>query len=293
MTGTVLSPHRDDAALSAAMTIAALAGNGGVRVMNCFTVSDYAPYAEARGTDEIVALRRREDLECLSRIGRGIDVLDLGELDAPIRLGCPVSAVRRRRFGAVEREQAGRIAEKLADEPGLLLVPLGLGSHIDHLIAREAGIVLARAGRAVGFYEDLPYAAELRECCILSAAHSVSRRLGENLTGALIGGPDELRAKPLAIGAYATQLSVRQMDSVTEYAQLHGARERVWMTRRLLNQFPIAIGGIEPATSSPAARVSRALTCLTHQSGRRWKAVVGRLPWTTSRGEVNNVRQIT
>jgi hypothetical protein len=39
-----------------------------------------------------------------------------------------------------------------------LFVPLGIGQHIDHVLLFEVGQTLSRAGYAVAFYEDFPYA---------------------------------------------------------------------------------------------------------------------------------------
>src|SRR5262245_14394493 len=165
---TVLSPHQDDSAFSLAITICALVNAGHrVRIVNCFTVSNYAPYAAAAtSTGEIRQIRRLEDREFVSRIGHGVDVIDLDMLDAPLRLDCSVSAVRRRTMNARDDTDARRIAGVLTRLTGkMLLAPAGLGNHIDHLVAREAGLRVSAAGYPVGFYEDLPYAAESRECC--------------------------------------------------------------------------------------------------------------------------------
>ena len=42
-----------------------------------------------------------------------------------------------------------------------MLLPLGVGGHVDHRTARLAGISALPEGTAVGFYEDLPYAARV------------------------------------------------------------------------------------------------------------------------------------
>src|SRR5262249_12644720 len=135
----------DDGAFSLAMTIRALACAGHqVRIVNCFTVSNYAPYAAAAGSGEVGEIRRREDRDFVSRIGFGVDVVDLEMLDAPLRLQCPVAAVRRRPMRAVEDAEARRIAGALVKlKTRTLLVPAGIGGHIDHRIAREAGLRMA------------------------------------------------------------------------------------------------------------------------------------------------------
>src|SRR5689334_18317690 len=94
---TVLSPHQDDAGLSLAMTIRAASRRGiRIRIVNCFTISTYAPHSDARTADAVGAVRVAEDREFAARIGDGIEVVDLGLEDAPIRLSCRVEDVRRR-----------------------------------------------------------------------------------------------------------------------------------------------------------------------------------------------------
>jgi len=90
------------------MAIRAVARRGGrVRIVNCFTVSTYAPHSEARTPDEVGAVRGIEDREFAVRIGNDVEIVDLGLEDAPIRLACRVEEVRRRRVGGFEMAEAG------------------------------------------------------------------------------------------------------------------------------------------------------------------------------------------
>lgn len=281
---TVLSPHQDDAALSLAATIGAAARRGhSVRIINCFTVSDYAPHSTARTLAEIAAVRNAEDREFATRVGTGIEVVDLGMEDAPIRLGCSVGEVRRRKVGRREREDAAAIAAKAAGMiEGLVLAPLALGTHIDHLVAREAGIRLAREGRAVAFYEDLPYAGELRECCILRAADEAARRVGSKLAGAVMRDGEAASRKRFAIEAYQSQLARTQFDAVIEYGQRRGG-ERVWGTSESRRSIP-ALEGAEIETGFVAAVWGRRLQCAAHAAARRAGAVVRHATELISRG---------
>ncbi len=283
---TVLSPHQDDAGLSVAMTIAASARGGcRVRIVNCFTVSDYAPHVEARGAAEVGAVRRGEDRDFAARVG-GAEVIDLGMEDAPIRLGCEVGVVRRLRVGGRERETAGRIAEAIGSEDGLVLAPLGIGGHIDHLVAREAGIRLARAGRAVAFYEDLPYAAEARECCILRAADGVSARVGVRLAGALMRDPAAAARKRFAIEAYRSQLSRSQMESVIGYGETRGG-ERLWMLRGSEDLSPAQVEEAGLEAGSTAAALRRRIQCAAHAAANRARAAYRHAAHLTLRGGIH------
>jgi LmbE family N-acetylglucosaminyl deacetylase len=283
---TVLSPHQDDAGLSLAMTIRAAARSGQpVRIVNCFTVSTYAPHSQARDAAEVGVVRKAEDREFASRVGSAVEVVDLEMEDAPIRLERPVAAVRRLKVGARERSDAARIAEALERvAEGTVLAPLGLGGHIDHLVAREAAILLARTGRTVVFYEDLPYAADLRECCILRAADGASRRIGARLGSALVRDREGTDRKRFAIEAYRSQLSASQIDSVIGYGTLRGG-ERLWGTNGFDQTFQAERAGIE--AGSTTAVWGRRLQCATHAAANRARAVYRRATELTSRGGVN------
>jgi LmbE family N-acetylglucosaminyl deacetylase len=287
----VLSPHQDDAGLSLAMTIRAAARSGrSVRIVNCFTVSAYAPHSLARDAAEVGSVRQKEDREFASRVGPSVEVVDLGMEDAPIRLGRHVSSVRRLKVGARELVDARRIAEALDwVTDGTVLAPLGLGGHIDHLVALEAAIRLARAGRPVAFYEDLPYAAELRDCCILRAANGAARRIGARLGGALVRDREAADRKRFAIEAYGSQLSASQFDSVIGYGARRGGGERLWGTKGFHETVGAQPAGIE-AGSFMAAWQGR-LQCAAHAAVDGAQAVCRRATESISRGGGDNVPQ--
>jgi LmbE family N-acetylglucosaminyl deacetylase len=275
---TVLSPHQDDGGFSLAMAMRAAAGAGHrVRIVNCFTLSGYAPYAAAEDVDAVRRIRRGEDREFASRIGAPVEIVDLELPDAPLRLGCPVAAVRRRAIGVRERGDACRIAGALSGlVDGMLLAPLGLGGHIDHLVAREAGIRMAGAGYSVGFFEDLPYAAELRECCIVRAARRIADRIGEPMGAALVGGTGGMADKRFAIAAYKSQVAPSQLRSVIDYAARRCGCERVWMPERMARAFPAPVELVETSAAG--------LPCAVHIAADRGRAVLRRCAQLTLRG---------
>ena len=272
------------------MTMRALTGaNHSVAVVNCFTVSEYAPYGAVSGMTEVGRLRSEEDRQFASGLGNGIEVVDLGLLDAPIRLRCPVSAVRPRAVSKRDRDDVYHVADRLARfADGVLLAPLGLGAHIDHLVAREVAIRMAQSGKAVGFYEDLPYAAESRECCILRAVDVVSRRIGHRLRAGLVSDSEGLPGKRTAIEAYASQLSSAQVGSVIDYAQTLGGCERLWMPAGALAAFPIAMQSAE-IRSSGGAPVLQRMRCAKHVTIDLARRGLRRLTELNSRGETFHV----
>ena len=166
------------------------------------------------GAEELFAERRREDVAVVA--AAGAEAVHLGRRDAlfrtrraPAALGRVLPElvhryptfrfdIARGRVAAAERDLATRIAEQvdaLAGGSGaeVVLCPLGVGRHVDHLITRAAG---TRLGGRVLFYADFPY----------NRSHPVDQRFvaRHNLTPATwrADAPDK---EPLIRG-YASQV---------------------------------------------------------------------------------------
>jgi len=168
----VVSPHLDDAALSVPCWLATRAEEEEVVVLTVFSEGD-AGYEE----------RRAEDVAALAVLG--VRAVHVGLLDAPFRRGVERSfrglvlaelAVDDADACEVGREICGWVA---ALRPEVVVLPLGVGEHIDHRVvhAAHAGI----AGR-VGFYEDRPYA------WVSQAVRARLARLGATVDGVGIAG---------------------------------------------------------------------------------------------------------
>lgn len=147
----VVSPHLDDAVLSAWLV---LAGSPPVRVVSCFAG---APDPSVRGAwdartgsgsaPDSVAARRAEDARALGLTGSEPVHLDL--LDEQYRGGCPAPYAELVRL---LRDQCGRAAE--------VWLPAGLGGHTDHVATRDAALSAIAPGQRVRLYADLPYAGQ-------------------------------------------------------------------------------------------------------------------------------------
>jgi LmbE family N-acetylglucosaminyl deacetylase len=150
----VLSPHLDDAVLSA---WSVLRRAGPVVVVNaCDAVPPagiLGPYDRAKGaadSAEFARLRLAEDREALALAGR--EPVGLGFLDAQYR-----DAVRAAHLNAPPLDPGGIGAALAAAVPeaSRLHAPAGLGGHVDHLACREAALA---TGLPLTLYADLPYA---------------------------------------------------------------------------------------------------------------------------------------
>ncbi|PCC73668.1 N-acetylglucosaminyl deacetylase, LmbE family [Nannocystis exedens] len=165
MTVLVVSPHLDDAVLSLPAWLAARARVERVVVATVFSEGD-AGYPA----------RRAEDVAALSRLGA--EPLHLGLLDAPERRGLPRS-FRALVLGEVDAVDAAVVARAIVAAvtrvaPEVVLLPLGVGEHLDHRVVQAAHASVA--GR-VGFYEDRPYA------LVRHAVRARLRRIGAVIDG--------------------------------------------------------------------------------------------------------------
>lgn len=148
----VVSPHLDDAVLSAWLV---LAQNPEARVISCFAGT---PPGSVSGTwdtatkfasaEQAVTARRREDTAALALTASEAVHLDL--LDEQYRNGQDPPS----------RQLTDLLRTHLADAEEVWL-PAGLGDNADHLLVRDAALVaIGRTGQRIWLYADLPYASE-------------------------------------------------------------------------------------------------------------------------------------
>jgi len=179
-----VSPHYDDIALSCGATAARLAANGLTprvelvfgqepspdQPLSAFATTMHAGWGLDAG--EVIAARRAEDAEAARILGAETNLLPFRDA---IYRGDRYTGDDQL-FGTPTEDEAdlpGRIVERLSlpdtADPGVrFYVPLAVGGHIDHRHACAAGVLLARRGWDVWFYEDLPYALK---------PHALERRL--------------------------------------------------------------------------------------------------------------------
>jgi LmbE family N-acetylglucosaminyl deacetylase len=235
----VLSPHRDDAAFSLALSITRWRASGHrVTILNLFSRSLHAPFSDVDTVHEndrltyVSALRRRED-ESFARQIPGLAMVDVNLKDAPIRLRCDPASVWTLPVDPNDasipkiRKAITNLAEGKAAF-GALVLPLGLAGHIDHRVVREAALPLyPQLPRA--FYEELPYAAR-PEAIDGLADPALSSQLGEPLTPVYVHGT---AANPAAFkrrvaGIYASQISDDEVATIASFGQRYHDAERLW-----------------------------------------------------------------
>ncbi len=239
----VVSPHLDDGALSCGGAIhqATIAG-GRVLQLTLFTgdppAGDLSPLAEEilghmnLDPETAVAHRRAEDLATTEHLGAEIEHWPLCEAifrSEPLS-GAPHYPTRKSLFSRVHPDDeplVDDIAERLRRLPRAerVLVPLAIGGHVDHRLARRAAE--AAFGDRAEFFEDFPY---VRRPLALRRAQGWR---GRWTAETIVLEPSDLDAKIHAIAAYRSQISGlfgnRQVmaQQVRSHAARHGG-ERVW-----------------------------------------------------------------
>ena len=234
---TVLSPHRDDAAFSVGLAVETWLDAGqDVEVVNCFTESEYIPFAGANFDQQrdrqtrATELRHLEDVRWSHGYSHPVKLIDLHLSDAPQRLQCSVDSVCALSvspddpaISAIRSAQSQRLLEAL-------VLPLAIGNHVDHLTARIAAQGAIATTLPVAFYEDLPYAARP------GAAAGIEER-AENLASGL-KPVFVCQATDVSIAVakkrhmallYASQIDEEATEQICKFCERYGGRERLWV----------------------------------------------------------------
>jgi len=251
----ILSPHLDDAALSCGGWMAAAAAAGGqVTVFNLFCAPYKGPLSPAArelhaswgDPVDISGLRLAEDRQALGMLGaQGMygDARDLiYRQDAQgAWLYAHMADLQGRRHpadDALVRHYFEIITRQFNKDAVEVYAPLGIGGHIDHLLAFDIGAGLQQAGYAVWFYEDLPYA--LREDWLEARMKSITGMAASVKLFSL----ENLETKIAALHAYASQIAAlfQNEANMREWMSAQALRmsgredmggEKVWAFRKM------------------------------------------------------------
>jgi LmbE family N-acetylglucosaminyl deacetylase len=232
----IVSPHRDDAAFSLSLAIGAwLEAGHSVAVVNCFTRSEYAPYSDVDSLHPndrrsyVTALRLREDEAWCRHFGPHLTHADLNLKDAPLRLRCGIDEVCSTpvRHGDKALLKIAQAIEAMT--PEVLVLPLALGRHVDHMTARDAVLSLCSIERLCAFYEDLPYATRPGEADqIVDLAQSLALDLKPVFTAAPRDLDDAAKWKRQLALSYDSQIDEEVTTQIAEFCRRYEGRERLW-----------------------------------------------------------------
>jgi LmbE family N-acetylglucosaminyl deacetylase len=249
----VLSPHRDDAAFSLGLTVESWLEQGhAVEVMNVFTRTEHAPYSDAGSLHPndrasfASAVRKREDEAWVklyaSVAGRGkLTLDDLNLKDAPLRLHCSPAEVQSRTPLLTEKVMLKLTRSLEAARADALVLPLGVGNHVDHLTVRMGALPADSSKQALAFYEDLPYTAQ-EPSAVEAAVQASSLAAGVPLQACFVGveRPSDAavtRKRRMAL-CYDSQIDDATADLIAGFCVQNAGRERLWANAAWLAAFP-------------------------------------------------------
>jgi LmbE family N-acetylglucosaminyl deacetylase len=236
----LVSPHPDDAAISLGASLLKHA-RVATTVWNVFSLQHYSLVER----DGEAAQRRleREETEAAALLGTRVVMAGLPEAELRGYRALSQRIGRRREevlSQRLERELLGRVAVEFgrlrrAVRPAFVALPLAVGGHVDHLLAREAALAeLADAGRVRGlfFYEDLPYA--LNAAWTGAAVAELNAR-GYRLAERTVDVAACLERKRRVLEVYRSQLRPGDVRRIVDHGRVPGGRavERIWLPRVL------------------------------------------------------------
>jgi LmbE family N-acetylglucosaminyl deacetylase len=158
-----VSPHYDDVPLSLGQSLLdGVLADHEVTVGVVFGRSNFTRWFHPTRTRWPLATAIRRAEERWNAVRFGYRTVIASREEALLRLGTTDTAVfldpGYDPTGSAELDPVVRLLARWADGIDLVLCPLGVGGHVDHLIAAEAGRRLAAQGVPVGYYADRPYA---------------------------------------------------------------------------------------------------------------------------------------
>jgi LmbE family N-acetylglucosaminyl deacetylase len=235
----VISPHVDDAAFSLAATLKVLVAAGSaVQIVNCFTLSRYAPFSGAKSKISALTRRRHEEEAFLHYLGGNSSSVDLGLVDAPARTGAGLRGMMASHLPLKElSETVAMLAASLddVDDDTAIISPLAIGDHSDHYIARQAAM-LKYHDRPIAFYEDLPYAATANESYVANSLKQTAESFEGGLKPLLFHWPGDAAWKRQSCSHYKSQISETGIQKILDYME-RTTGERLWCSAHFIENW--------------------------------------------------------
>ena len=221
---TVLSPHIDDAAYGLALTISeCVKSKIDLTILNCFTYTKWAIRFVSKDLNEISLLRKNEDASFYKQFDFPIKIVNLEMVDAPLRNNY---IFKSKALAEDEWLIVDQLKKYLETLHGILLCPLAIGDHIDHVICVEAAIQLYDKLNIV-FFEDLPYAARIMEDQIHAHVQNLEQRLKVRFTNHIGDLKSCTIDKEKSVNLYKTQINDEICAEIIAHLnRLSG--ERLW-----------------------------------------------------------------
>ncbi len=239
----IFSPHRGTAALSLPVALSVWLSRGHrVTLVTVFSRSLEAPFSDAdtvHANDRLTyvsAMRRKED-EQLQRLHPKLQMLELNLKDAVIRHRVTAEEAFRLPASptdtAVEKIQKtlAKLAGQQASPIEAIVLPLGVGEHLDHRVVRDAVLTAeARASLPVAFYEDQPYASQTAGFDAVETLTDFAGFDASELKPLRIHSDDALAARARTLALYGSQIDEQFAAGITAYTATHQGSDRLWVS---------------------------------------------------------------
>ncbi len=167
-------------------------------------------------------------------------MVDMRLKDAPIRFRCEVAEVCDRAVNpadpAIAKISGALVKLLTSNQVDVLILPLGIGHHVDHATVREAALPFAKE-MACGFYEDLPYASRAgAEAESEQLRAEVAERMSGTLSSlVLFDGEAAVETKREMARIYSSQIDESTVEDIARFAERYGG-ERIWADARLVER---------------------------------------------------------
>lgn len=238
----IFSPHRGSAALSLPVALSVWLTQGHrVTLVTVFSRSLEAPFSDVdtvHPNDRLTyvsAMRRKED-EHLQRMHPRLQIIELNLKDAVIRHRIAANEVYHLPASPADTA-VDKIQKTLAKLAGqqlypveAIVLPLGIGGHLDHRVVRDAVLAAEpRGALPVAFYEDQPYASQAKGFGELEALTDCEGLDASQLKPLRIGSDDAHAVRARTLALYGSQIDEQLAAGITAYAARHQACDRLWV----------------------------------------------------------------
>ncbi|TAN56228.1 MAG: hypothetical protein EPN26_04125 [Rhodospirillales bacterium] len=206
----VAAPHPDDAAFACGGLLAlAVRSRIPVTIHTLFTQTTFVD-GKTYDDPAIPTARRKKEEEAYAALLGPLCRLVYHDLaEAIIRKQGSFEAIYDPgSFDTADQAAAQTITSLLSGavaDGQTLLLPMGLGHHLDHTVTRDAGLALSPLPGRLYLYEDLPYAQDYAPEAIGAAAAGFAARHGRNVKRCLITYPGFEETKRKGMACYPSQ----------------------------------------------------------------------------------------
>lgn len=206
----LISPHCDDIAFSIGGIIAIDFLKPPLEIVTVFSKSMYAPCLKENNLESVSKIRNLEENKYAEIIGAKIYSLQFP--DSSLR-GCQKHQLDAfKDFDELSDpifvEVYNSLSNIMSEHPEAdIICPLGIGNHIDHLLVFSICTRLCiENNRKITYYEDLPYAADLRLKEIRQRVDSLSKKYNFEIKPYKVNITDKLNYKVRNLRMYKSQI---------------------------------------------------------------------------------------